>query len=191
MILNYSWSNADLLKQPCINLEAMLNLWMFVEVIFKATLFDYSLASLKSCIHTFTRFSKMVHCIACSKINYATHIADLFFKKVVCLHGLPKTVVSDRDMKFLNHFWRTLWNKLGTKLLFSTVAHPQTDGKIEVVNRTLTIFLRATIQKNLKNWEKWFPHVESFLIIGLFILLFLILLSKLCMADVSLFSPIY
>jgi len=106
------------------------------------------------------RFSKMAHFIACSKTNDATHFADLFFKEVVRLHGLPRTIVSDRDIKFLNHFWRTLWNKLGTKLLFSTVAHPQTDGQTEVVNRTLTTLLRAIIQKNLKNWKKCLPHVE-------------------------------
>nr|KYP51731.1 Transposon Ty3-I Gag-Pol polyprotein [Cajanus cajan] len=106
------------------------------------------------------RFSKMAHFIACSKTNDATHIADFFFKEVVCLHGLLRTIVSDRDVKFLSHFWRTLWNKLGTKLLFSTVAHPQMDGKIEVVNRTLTTLLRAIIQKNLKQWEKCLPHLE-------------------------------
>jgi len=104
------------------------------------------------------RFSKMAHFIACSKTNDATHIADLFF--VVRLHGLPRTIVSDRDVKFLSHFWRTLWNKLGTKLLFSTVVHPQTDGQTEVVNKTLTTLLRAIIQKNLKSWEKCLPHVE-------------------------------
>ena len=68
--------------------------------------------------------------------------------------------MSVHDVKFLSHFWRTLWNRLGTKLLFSTVAHPQTDGQTEVVNRTLTTLLRAIIQKNLKHWENCLPHIE-------------------------------
>ncbi|KAF7835025.1 Transposon Ty3-I Gag-Pol polyprotein [Senna tora] len=106
------------------------------------------------------RFSKMAHFIACSKTNDAVHVADLFFKEIVRLHGMPKTIVSDRDVKFLSHFWRTLWSKLGTKLLFSSMAHPQTDGQTEVVNRTLTTLLRAIIQKNLKNWVNCLPHIE-------------------------------
>jgi len=68
---------------------------------------------------------------------------DFVFSKVVRLHGLPKTTVSDRDTKFLSHFWKTLWAKLGTKLLFSTTCHPPTDGQTEVVNKSLSILLRA------------------------------------------------
>ena len=74
------------------------------------------------------RFSKMTHFIFCHIIDDATHIADLFFKKIVRLHGVPRSIVSNCDVKFLNYFWKVLWGKLGTKLLFSTTCHAQTNG---------------------------------------------------------------
>ena len=106
------------------------------------------------------RFSKMAHFIPCHKTDDASNVAELFFREIVRLHGIPKTIVSDRDAKFLSHFWRSLWNKLGTKLLFSTTCHPQTDGQTEVVNRTLSAMLRAVLDKNLRRWEDCLPHVE-------------------------------
>uniref|UniRef100_A0A2N9G165 Integrase catalytic domain-containing protein n=1 Tax=Fagus sylvatica TaxID=28930 RepID=A0A2N9G165_FAGSY len=106
------------------------------------------------------RFSKMAHFISCHKTNDATHIANLFFREIVRLHGVLRSIVSDRDVKFLSYFWKVLWGKLGTKLLFSTTCHPQTDGQTKVVNRTLSTLLRTIIQKNLKNWEDCLPFIE-------------------------------
>ena len=106
------------------------------------------------------RFSKMAHFIPCNKSDDASHVANLFFREILRLHGVPKTIVSDRDVKFVSYFWKTLWAKLGTKLLFSTTCHPQTDGQTEVVNRTLSMLLRTMVKKNLKDWEECLPHVE-------------------------------
>ena len=106
------------------------------------------------------RFSKMAHFTPCHKSDDASHIASLFFREIVTLHGMPRTIVSDQGTKFLSYFWKTLWAKLGARLLFSTTCHPQTDGQTEVVNRTLSMLLRTMIKKNLKEWEDCLPHLE-------------------------------
>jgi hypothetical protein len=106
------------------------------------------------------RFSKKAHFIPCHKTDDTTNIVDLFFKEIVRLHGVPRSIFFDRDVKFLSYFWKVLRGKLGTKLLFSTTCHPQTDGQIEVVNMTLTQLLRTVIQKNLKTWEDCLPFIE-------------------------------
>jgi hypothetical protein len=91
------------------------------------------------------RFSKMAHFIPCQKTSDATHIANLFFKEVVRLHGLPLSIVSYKDTKFMGNFWRTLWKRPGTKMSFSLAYHPQTDKHNEVVNQSLWILLRSLV----------------------------------------------
>ena len=55
------------------------------------------------------RFSKMAHFIPCKKTSYAKYVAKNFFKRIVRLHGLPRSIIFDRDNKFVGYFWRTMW----------------------------------------------------------------------------------
>ena len=66
---------------------------------------------------------------------------------------LPRSIISDRDNKFVGYFWKTLWKKMGTELKFSSTFHPQIDGRIEVVNRSLGNFLRCLVGNKPSNWE--------------------------------------
>jgi len=105
-------------------------------------------------------FSKMAQFIACHTTNDASLITNLYFKKIVRLHGISRSMVLDRDTKFLSHFWLTLWRKFGTHLKFSTTCHPQTDGQTEVTNRTLGTLLRVLVKKRIKGWDELLPHLE-------------------------------
>jgi hypothetical protein len=102
----------------------------------------------------------MAHFIPCHKSDDASHKTSLFFREVVRLHGMPKTIVSYHDTKFLSYFWKILWAKHGTKLLFSTTCHPQIDVQTEVVNGTPSTLLRSLIKKNIREWEECLPHIE-------------------------------
>jgi hypothetical protein len=106
------------------------------------------------------RFTKMVHCLPCTKANIkddkTPQVAKLFMH-IVGLHGIPSSIVSDRDPRFTSSFWRQLSNLCGTELKMSTAYHPETDGQTERTNRTLEQVLRAYCTYEQDNWVDLLP----------------------------------
>ena len=94
------------------------------------------------------------------KTSDASKIAKLYFDEIVKPYGLPKTIVSDGDVRFMSYFWKTLWHLVGTKLKFSTTFHPQIDGQIEVVNRSLGNLLRCLVGEANRNWDSILPVAQ-------------------------------
>jgi transposase InsO family protein len=90
----------------------------------------------------------------------AQKYAELYIDRIVCLHGLPRTIVSDRGAQFIATFWEQLQESLGTKLIRSSAYHPQIDGQMERVNQVLEDMLRACAIDYGKNWDKCLSLAE-------------------------------
>jgi hypothetical protein len=80
--------------------------------------------------------------------------------RIVCLHGVPKKIVSDRGTQFTSRFWKRLHESMDTKLNFSSAYHPQTDGQTERTNQVLEDMLRACALKHGRSWDKSLPYAE-------------------------------
>ena len=100
------------------------------------------------------KLSKMVHYAPTTSNVTAPQLASIMFETVVRHHGVPASIVSDRDTRFTSVFWRALWQQLGTRLAMSTAYHPQTDGQTERANRTLEDMLRAYVSYRQTDWDK-------------------------------------
>jgi transposase InsO family protein len=106
------------------------------------------------------RFSKYCHFIPLAHPYTAESVAQAFFTDIVRLHGVPQSIVSDRDAVFTSAFWSELMRLLGTKLLMSSAFHPQTDGQTEAANRVIVMYLRCFTGDRPRQWLRWLPWAE-------------------------------
>jgi hypothetical protein len=100
------------------------------------------------------RFSKYAHFMSLSHPYTAPIVAKVFMDNVYKLHGLPASIVSDRDPIFFSRFWKEMFNMRGVNLLYSLAYHPQTDGQIEIVNRCVENYLRCMTGDNPNQWAR-------------------------------------
>ena len=87
-------------------------------------------------------------------------LANLYMKEIVSKHGVPVSIVSDRDPRFTSRFWKMFQECLGTKLNMSTAYHPQTDGQSERTIQTLEDMLRVCVVDFKGNWDDYLPLIE-------------------------------
>ncbi|GJT89631.1 retrotransposon-related protein [Tanacetum coccineum] len=107
------------------------------------------------------RMSKYAHFIALQHPFTASTVAKVFLDNVYRLHGMPESIISDRDTIFLSHFWQSLFKVLKVQLKMSTAYHPQTDSQTEIVNKCLECFLRCMTGERPKEWTMWLPMVYN------------------------------
>jgi hypothetical protein len=104
------------------------------------------------------RFSKFAHFIPMGHPYSATSVARAFFAEIVCLHGLPNSIVSDRDPTCTSNFGVNCSSTVS--LHMSTTFHPQSDGQSEAVNKVIAMYLRCLSGDRPRNWVQWLPWAE-------------------------------
>jgi hypothetical protein len=106
------------------------------------------------------RLTKAAHFIPVKTTYNSAVLAELYMSWIVCLHGIPKKIVSERGTQFTSHFWQQLHESLGTHLKFSSDYHSQTDGQTERINQMLEDMLRACALQDKLDWDKRLPYAE-------------------------------
>ncbi|WVZ84215.1 LOW QUALITY PROTEIN: hypothetical protein U9M48_031269 [Paspalum notatum var. saurae] len=106
------------------------------------------------------RFSKFAHIIPLAHPYTATTVARAFFTEIVRLHGIPSSIVSDRDPVFTSAFWRELFCLSGVQLNMSSAYHPQSDGQSEATNKIIAMYLRCLTGDRPRQWLQWLAWAE-------------------------------
>jgi hypothetical protein len=166
-------------RQVCVSMRTMPNA-TFIELVHNINLLGYytplpvsdapwthisldfitdlpTVTNLDSIIVVKDCFSKMAHFIPCSKTIDACQMADLFFKEIFCLHGLPTSIVSDCGLQFVSHFCCHLFTHLGVSVELSLLHHPKMDGSTKVINQILKQYLHTYCSYLHSDWLSLLP----------------------------------
>ncbi|GJS38861.1 putative reverse transcriptase domain-containing protein [Tanacetum coccineum] len=106
------------------------------------------------------RLTKSVHFLPIKETDSIERLARLYLREIVSRHGVPLSIISDRDSHFTSRFWQSLQKALGTQLDLSTTYHPQTDGQSKRTIQTLEDMLRACVIDFGNGWDRYLPLVE-------------------------------
>ena len=106
------------------------------------------------------RLTKSAHFLPVRTDYSLDKLAELYIKEIVQLHGIPISIISNRDPRFTSRFWEKLQEALGTRLNFNTTFHPQTDGQSERVIHILEDLLRSCVIDYEGSWDRHIPLVK-------------------------------
>jgi hypothetical protein len=106
------------------------------------------------------RLTKVAHFIPIKTTYSGPQLAESYMSRIVCLHGVPKKIMSDRETQCTSKFWERLHETLDTQLRFSSAYHPQTDGQTERVNQILDGMLRTCALQYGRSWDKSLLYAE-------------------------------
>ncbi|GJV92985.1 putative nucleotidyltransferase, ribonuclease H [Tanacetum coccineum] len=106
------------------------------------------------------RLTKSAHFLPMKKTDSIEKLTQLYLKEIICKHGVPTSIISDRDSLFTSRFWKSLQEAMGTQLDMSTAYHPETDGQSERTIQTLEDMLRACVIDFGSSWDRHLPLVE-------------------------------
>jgi hypothetical protein len=106
------------------------------------------------------KITKYAHFIPLKTTHKVADVVDIFMKEVARFHGIPKSIVFDRDPKFTSNFWKGLFKGFRMNMNFSTTYHPESDGQTERVNRVIEDILRMYVMDKPSKWEDYLHLVE-------------------------------